>query len=333
MHSQLYVFFCNRSDCALRLCWVDFAGRLHHNYAVAAGSTHRERCGAAGHVFLLYRATIDAEWYGSATDVPLDLVVGAYRAVLANHQVVVSGPDHSLVVTVEEGVTTADNTQTGVAPCSRTYLESRISGFTVWSESGVWHSFPKLLPAIEADLAAAAARLPAHAASSLRTQTALWVSLPGEARGGNCYHPCGAGRWLAAHGRRLDMAGGIELGNPEVFQTDRHLWGDGGLLLHELCHAYHDTQLEGGYNCAAWCANFDRAMRNGSYDAVAVHGPQGAAGPVRAYACTDAMEFWAELSVAFLCRDGSEYNKWFPHNYNQLAAHDPESCDLLHQLW
>jgi hypothetical protein len=36
------------------------------------------------------------------------------------------------------------------------------------------------------------------------------------------------------------------------------------------------------------------------YDSVAVHGPQGKDGPIKAYACANPMEFFAELSVAYL---------------------------------
>jgi hypothetical protein len=48
------------------------------------------------------------------------------------------------------------------------------------------------------------------------------------------------------------------------------------------------------------------------YDSVPVHGIQGQHGPIKAYACTNCMEYFAELSVAFLYRkDKMEYNKWY----------------------
>lgn len=55
----------------------------------------------------------------------------------------------------------------------------------------------------------------------------------------------------------------------------------------------------------------------------------------KAYACANVMEFFAELSTAFLYqeKDEHEYNKWYPHNYHQLLAHDPETCRLLELLW
>jgi hypothetical protein len=76
-------------------------------------------------------------------------------------------------------------------------------------------------------------------------------------------------------------------------------------------------------------------MEKGLYDAVAVHGPQGNKGRVKAYACANCMEFFAELSVAYLWNvdDTTEYNKWFPHNRKQLIDHDPHSAEILKQLW
>ena len=94
------------------------------------------------------------------------------------------------------------------------------------------------------------------------------------------------------------------------------------------------------------------------YDCVPVHGPQGKKGPIKAYACANCMEFFAELSVAFLYNHDTnivlrdmdeqkarqqqqdvmsvvipEYNKWFPHNATQLKLHDPETYEILEKMW
>ena len=47
------------------------------------------------------------------------------------------------------------------------------------------------------------------------------------------------------------------------------------------------------------------------------------------------MEFFAELSCAFLYRDDSrqDFNKWFPHNFEQLSKHDPYTCRVLAFVW
>lgn len=75
-------------------------------------------------------------------------------------------------------------------------------------------------------------------------------------------------------------------------------------------------------------------MAKGLYDCVPVHGKQGENGPTKAYACANCMEFFAELSVAFLwAADATEYNKWFPHNRAQLERHDPDTFAVLQSLW
>ena len=109
-------------------------------------------------------------------------------------------------------------------------------------------------------------------------------------------------------------------------------------------------------------------MQEGLYDNVPFHSGFRGYGPegqhlhfikpnTRHYACTNAMEYFAELSVAFLSplqesrknedaddEDGKnnnedtmgeteDYNKWFPYNRSQLKEHDPRAHDLLCQLW
>jgi hypothetical protein len=71
------------------------------------------------------------------------------------------------------------------------------------------------------------------------------------------------------------------------------------------------------------------------YDAVCVHGAQGRYGKAKAYACTNAMEFWAELSTAYHYKldEVTEYNKWFPFNRHQLTKHDAETFFVLDKLW
>ena len=90
----------------------------------------------------------------------------------------------------------------------------------------------------------------------------------------------------------------------------------------------------------------------------------------KAYACTNAMEFFAETSVAYLATSTlireythetydtythtthtttsssnnnnnihkaaypiEEYNKWYPHNSDQLRMHDPYTYNVLSKLW
>lgn len=86
---------------------------------------------------------------------------------------------------------------------------------------------------------------------------------------------------------------------------------------------------------------YNTAMKARLYDCVRVHGPQGLAAdgvtPItaKAYACTNCMEFFAELSVAYHwgLDEATEYNKWFPFNRAQLLLHDPATTKVLQAEW
>lgn len=149
-----------------------------------------------------------------------------------------------------------------------------------------------------------------------------------------CYHPDGGSVWLQSNGLNPSKSGSVEINCLNDYLQSRDLWGVGGLLLHELCHAFHDKHTPGGYNCSIIRQAYERAMSARLYDSVSVHGKQGEHGPVKSYACANAMEFWAELSVAYHCKDPNiEFNKWYPHNATQLETHDPHSFQVLQHVW
>ncbi len=78
-------------------------------------------------------------------------------------------------------------------------------------------------------------------------------------------------------------------------------------------------------------------MNEGLYDCVPVHNCHGGIDECKAYACTDAMEYFAELSVAFLGGveedKDLEFNKWYPFNRNQIQKHDPRAYHMLKKIW
>jgi hypothetical protein len=91
-----------------------------------------------------------------------------------------------------------------------------------------------------------------------------------------------------------------------------------------LLDGYQNKDIEECYNAA---------MREGLYDCVKVRGSQGP--EAKAYACTNCMEYFAELSTAFLggTDKDKKFNKWFPFNRYQLKEHDPRAYKLLSRLW
>jgi hypothetical protein len=91
--------------------------------------------------------------------------------------------------------------------------------------------------------------------------------------------------------------------------------------------------VPGGYKNHEIQECYEAAMKEGLYECVKVHGSQGPT--ARAYACENCMEYFAELSVAFLAGKDKdvEYNKWQPFNRDELREFDPRAYKLLKKIW
>ena len=166
-------------------------------------------------------------------------------------------------------------------------------------------------------------KVPAKAVARLR-EVPLWFSpeypgVPPRAE----YHP-DAG-WLRANGRNLDMARGVEFTNVRIFEKETRRMPN--FALHELAHAFHDRVL--GFENGDINAAFERAKESKSYAAVERwHGPDRPITKERAYAMTNAKEYFAETTEALFSR-----NDFFPFTAAELEKHDPEMSKLLLRLW
>ena len=98
--------------------------------------------------------------------------------------------------------------------------------------------------------------LPPKALKQLQESTPLWINKsltygpkdsPIIARHA-CFHPHDGQEWLRKQGLSEDKAGGIELYTAKDYVEGRQEWGDGGLLLHELSHAYHNKFCRDGFD-------------------------------------------------------------------------------------
>jgi len=203
------------------------------------------------------------------------------------------------------------------------------------------------------DLDHMASCLPPHALQLLRDQqpTPIWINAtfqcgpkrcPKELRH-MCFHP--GKSWLEQNGMHAEKTECVELYCAADYRKTRTHWGVGGLLLHEFSHAYHHKGCPEGYKNPEIQDCYEQAMKEGLYDCVQVHGTQGPT--AKAYACTNAMEYFAELSAAFLGGtpskqrerggtnggDAEEYNKWYPFHRQQIREHDPRAYQLLKKMW
>jgi hypothetical protein len=167
--------------------------------------------------------------------------------------------------------------------------------------------------------------VPPRSVARLREVT-LWFSPPYPgSRPGAEYHP--GAEWLRENGRDPAMVKCVEFTNVRNFEAETIRMPN--FTLHELAHAFHDRVLPDGFQNAEIKSAYDRAQKNGAYEKVERWFGNGRANTTeRAYAMTDPMEYFAELTEAFFSR-----NDFFPFTHEELKEHDPEMEQLLAKLW
>ena len=150
-------------------------------------------------------------------------------------------------------------------------------------------------------------------------QVKFWVEWAAKKNGAAEFH-VSAG-WLKANGYNPEKARGIEINNLKNFvawSRKTQPW----MILHELAHAYHFIVLDAKYEPLH--AAYKQAMERKLYDSVEfVDGRKR-----RAYATTNAAEYFAELSEAYFGK-----NDFFPFTRNELKAHDPVGFEMVKKAW
>ena len=163
--------------------------------------------------------------------------------------------------------------------------------------------------------------LPSPALQKLR-QVKLFFNLPYEKAAPRAeYHPDRG--WLETHGRDPEMTRSVEFTNILIFSDESRRMPI--LALHELAHAYHHQVL--GHEHSQILALFQAAKASRKYDLVGcwtgkTHVKK------RAYALSNAKEYFAETSEAFFGK-----NDFQPFDNQELRSMDPTMHSLLGQLW
>jgi hypothetical protein len=183
-------------------------------------------------------------------------------------------------------------------------------------------AWSKALPLLQAQLDEIIRVVPAKAVAELQ-KVPLWINpeypnVPPRAE----YHPSAS--WLKDHGRDPAMAKGVEFTNVRIFDAETRRMPN--FVLHELAHAYHDLVL--GFDNATIEAAYQKAKAAGLYDRVQREDSEGRKRFDRAYALTNAKEYFAECSEAFFVK-----NDFFPFTRDELQKHDPAMFELLSRLW
>mmetsp|Transcript_13688 Transcript_13688/g.30181 ORF Transcript_13688/g.30181 Transcript_13688/m.30181 type:complete len:530 (+) Transcript_13688:173-1762(+) len=346
----------NELDEPILICWVDDGGFLRHYRPVndrsikdsSVRNSHMEHTSSHDHFVCIRKVN---PLPAALKDIPEDAFICSYTPLKSRilHTLTIRKPRKRLFSFYKGGGRYAvqaeySDMESGqvIDSTHKVYAVRAMCGFKVHYEQGVFE-VAGFEGVFEQDLEMLQKLLPAGACAKLRFDTPIWLNAsltygtkkrPVVATS-CCYHPLGGADWLRANGLTEQKEGCVEIFSAADYLRTRGHWGVGGVLVHEFSHVYHDKHCEGGYECPDIHQAYLNAMEAKLYDSVSVHGPQGANGKAKAYACTNCMEFWAELSVAYLYAldDHLEYNKWFPFNHKQLLAHDSASHGVLARYW
>ena len=180
------------------------------------------------------------------------------------------------------------------------YAPRTVEGFTVLVNKTL-RDHPdeaeKAMVELKAQLEAMVKVIPAKPLAQLR-KVRIWVEWETKPGGAAEFHP--SADWLRENGYNPEKAGGIEINNVRHFVEWSHS-AQPWMIFHEMAHAYHFRVL-GGENKAIDAA-YHHAIDTKLYDSVDFI----SGGKKKAYATTDAHEYFAELSEAYFGR-----NDFFP---------------------
>jgi len=134
------------------------------------------------------------------------------------------------------------------------------------------------------------------------------------------YHPSAG--WLKGNGYTTELAKCVHIPDARRFISAHHQHRQPWCTLHELAHAYHDRVLGFGHEAIkkAW----KQAVDSKRYDKVLLINGR----TTRHYALTDQKEFFAEMTESYF-----GVNDFYPFNRAELSRENPETYNLLLDIW
>ena len=157
-----------------------------------------------------------------------------------------------------------------------------------------------------------------HPAVFEKLQTVrIWVEENGDWSGA-VYHPSTS--WLRDNGYPEHWAESIQIANAANYLSWTSV--QPAMVLHELSHAWHHQYI--GYDHPGVLEAYEAAMESGIYDSV----PYAGGGNAEAYAKTNALEYFAELSEAWFWE-----NDFYPFTREELLEFDPVGASVVEAVW
>ena len=140
--------------------------------------------------------------------------------------------------------------------------------------------------------------------------------------------------WLASQGYMTEKWHCVELCNFVHYVS----WSDQNqpyMVLHELCHLYHDQALAGGFENLDVKAAYQHAMDAGMYVNTAYRLDKNTVIQhyddyyhQKVYATNNQMEYFSEICEAYWGE-----NDYYPFNYEDLKAYDAQGFALMEKVW
>jgi hypothetical protein len=132
--------------------------------------------------------------------------------------------------------------------------------------------------------------------------------------------------WLKDHNMNPDKVKCVEILNFSEY-LKRVKTNQPFLLLHNLAHSYHDSELTFSY--PAIMEAYDNAVSKGMYKNVSyLIGDGKYVDSIKAYASNDYLIYFSELSEAYFGN-----NDYYPHNREQLKEYDPIGYRVIKEAW
>jgi len=227
------------------------------------------------------------------------------------------------------------------------YIPIRLAcGVCAYCSPDVLSNCPMVLRSIQADLTRALKIFPLSVHDLIRKRTNLWLNWRGYAYGPKA-NPNVLRHVTTHHGPDWltecaydspQKAMGIEVYSCVDYQSMRLHWNGSGLLIHELCHLIHQCCMEDGLENRTIRALFEHASLSRRYEKVLRRDWAGKTTNISntnvntrketidqpadfdlAYAMVDKKEFFAEISVAFLCNGYHALNKANPNDMKDCS--------------